>query len=125
MPATLRKTEPMDDALCLGELTRRLAREMRRAAAIADDCQDAIDWDDCGALSNEAATRLQGLDMLSQHLIEIGRVLDRLAEEGPSGAAPLSLLKDVRLGDLKQRLEGASDAGRGAGSDDWPGDDRT
>jgi hypothetical protein len=118
MSPPIRQTEIMDRGLTLDDLTRRIARAMRRAAAIADDCQDAIDWDDQGALSHETVARLQGLDMLSQQLVELGRVLDRLANEGLSGAAPRTLLEDVRLGDLKRRLEGAAAAGA-PGAEVW------
>jgi len=118
MSAPMRQTETVDQALTLDDLARRIAREMRRAAAIADDCQDAIDWDDHGALSHETVARLQGLDMLSQQLVELGRVLDRLANEGLSGAVPRALLDDVRLGDLKRRLEGAG-AGGAPGAEVW------
>jgi len=118
MPPPLRQTETADRALGLGELTRRIAREMRVAAAMADDCQDAINWDDHGALSHETVTRLQGLDMLSQQLVELGRVLDRLADEGPPAAVPRALLGEVRLGDLKRRLEGDGEAGASS-SDVW------
>jgi hypothetical protein len=119
MPAPPRRTETADGASGLRELTRRIAREMRVAAAIADDCQDAIDWDDHGALSHETVTRLQGLDMLSQQHVELGRVLDRLADEGlATGAVPGGLLEGVRLGDLKRRLEGGAEAGV-AGPEVW------
>ena len=106
MNAPVLTHEPEADGL--DTLLRRLAREMRVDAAIADDCQDSISWDDLGALSPEMTERLQGLDLLSQHLIEIGRVLDGLAAAGLVGPAPRGLLDDVRLGDLKKRLEGTT-----------------
>jgi hypothetical protein len=95
----------------LPDLMHRLAREMRIAAAVADDCQDAIGEDQRIDISLETAMRLQGLDLLSQQLIELGRLLDRLAAGGVDGCAPATLLDDVHLSDLKQRLAGLSTGG--------------
>jgi hypothetical protein len=111
MSGSLLHTTPGAQALSLRDLIHRLARELRIAAAIADDCQDAIGDDDGIELAHETAVRLQGLDLLSQQLIEIGRVLDRLASDGVDGHASPTLLDEVCLTDVKQRLIGACPEG--------------
>jgi hypothetical protein len=88
------------------DLLHRLARELRIAAAIADECQGATGDAQAPELDHETTMRLQGLDLLSQHLVEVGLVLDRLATSGIGGDAPSSVLSDVCLSDLKQRLAG-------------------
>ncbi len=99
---------PPEKILHLQDLVRRLAREMRIAASIADDCQEAFGDDVRESLDHEATMRLQGLDLLSQQLVEIGRVLDRVVEaEAPSVLSSV-LLDDVRLSDLKRRLSGTA-----------------
>jgi hypothetical protein len=95
-----------ETALHLRDLVRRLAREMRIAASIADDCQDALGDDVRLSLDHETSMRLQGLDLLSQQLVEIGRVLDRVGEAESSSELSSVLLDDVRLSDLKRRLSG-------------------
>ena len=94
------------EAMTLQDLMHRLAREMRIAAAIADDCQDALGEDEQLVLELRTSIRLQGLDLLSQQLIEIGRVLDRLVLAGVDGEVAHAVLDDVRLSDLQKRLAG-------------------
>jgi hypothetical protein len=95
----------------LQALIHRLARELRIAAAVADDCQDAVGDATGLELDPYTAVRLQGLDLLSQHLIEIGLLLDRIASAGNLGDAPGGLLDDIRLGELRQRLTGVGVGG--------------
>ena len=88
-------------------LMRRMAREMRICAAIADDCQDALaEGDVYQAIDPAVVMRLQSLDLLSQQLIELGRVLDGVAGRTEPVAVCPSLLDEVRLSDLKRRLHG-------------------
>ena len=103
---TMAQAPSESSKLLVQDVIRRLAREMRVGASIADDCQDAIGDDELLEIRHETAVRLQGLDLLSQQLIEIGHVLDRLADEGGQEPAPRTLLDGIRLSDLKQRLVG-------------------
>lgn len=82
---------------------------MRIAAAIVDDCQDAIGdhIDADNSFDPLTLMRLQRLDILSQRLVEIGRMLDRLAVEVP-GETPAGVFDDIRLSDLLARLRGES-----------------
>lgn len=98
---------PAQTPVPLEDLARRIAREMRVAASIADDCQDAI-GDEGVEMSYETTVRLQGLDLLSQQLVELGRLLDRLASDGIDGRAAPDALDGVCLSDLKQRLAGVT-----------------
>ena len=100
------QTAAPPSALAVQDLVSRLAREMRIAAAVVDDCQDALVIDEDTALDPAAAIRLQGLDLVSQQLIELGRVLDGLATSNDLGRVPAALLDDVRLSDLQRRLRG-------------------
>jgi hypothetical protein len=98
--------EPQSPTLTIEDLAGRLAREMRIAAAIADDCQDALAASGVETFDHETITRVQNLDLLSQQLIEIGRVLERLVDGSIAGEVSQSLLDDVCLSDLKRRLSG-------------------
>jgi hypothetical protein len=98
--------EPQSPTLTIEDLAGRLAREMRIAAAIADDCQDALAASGVETFDHETITRVQNLDLLSQQLIEIGRVLERLVDGSIAGEVSQSLLDDVCLSDLKRRLAG-------------------
>lgn len=113
-------TAALAKSLPLQDLVRRLAREMRIAASIADDCQDALGDDDALTLDHATAMRLQGLDLLSQQLLEIGRVLDRVGEAQSASMLSTVLLDDVRLSDLKRRLSGgAGDTATPVETDIW------
>lgn len=92
--------------LALRDLAGRLAREMRIGAAIADDCQEALGAVVFETLDYETAARVQGLDLLSQQLIEIGRMLERVVDTPITGMVAASLLDDICLSDLKRRLAG-------------------
>lgn len=120
MTASSRDTGRADGLLSVQDLAHRLAREMRIAASIADDCQDALGEDERLVLDHETSMRLQGLDLLSQQLIEIGRVLDGFAElEIGSGQVSPDLLEDIRLSDLKRRLSGAPAEDTRPATDFW------
>jgi hypothetical protein len=98
--------EPQPSTLTVEDLAGRLAREMRIAAAIADDCQDALGASGIETFDHETITRIQSLDLLSQQLIEIGRVLERLVDASVAGEVSLAVLDKVCLSDLKRRLAG-------------------
>lgn len=106
MSQPMPKTKDVPDAVRMQDLLHRMAREMRIGAAIADDCQDAISEDARLEIDAITAMRLQGLDLLSQQLIELGRLLDRLAAESAAATAPGAAFDDINLSDLKQRLVG-------------------
>ncbi len=103
---TTTKTKDEPDDVRMQDLLHRMAREMRIGAAIADDCQDAISEDAHLEIDAITAMRLQGLDLLSQQLIELGRLLDRLAADAAATTAPGAAFDDINLSDLKQRLVG-------------------
>jgi hypothetical protein len=119
MIAQALNTETEAGALSAQDLVHRIAREMRMAAAIADDCQDALGEDQRLVLDHETSMRLQGLDLLSQQLIEIGRVLDSFAVLDIGGDISPALLDDVRLSDLKRRLIGAKVEDVSPATDFW------
>jgi len=119
MSATSRPAAPATDTLGLGDLNRRLAREMRIAASVADDCQDALGEDAQFHISPEMGMRLQGLDLLSQQLIELGKLLDRMASDGVQGHLPSSVLNDILLSDVKRRLGGQTDGVRVVDPELW------
>ncbi|RYF95794.1 MAG: hypothetical protein EON95_00140 [Caulobacteraceae bacterium] len=108
MVAQALDTGPVEGLLSVQDLAHRIAREMRIAASIADDCQDALGEDARLVLDHETSMRLQGLDLLSQQLIEIGRVLDGFAALEIGGGISPALLDDIRLSDLKHRLSGTT-----------------
>ena len=99
----------------LGALLSRLADELHTATGLADDCQAAVGEILAQNLHHEAALRLQALDMLTQHLSDLGRVLDGLAQSAPLVAN--DLFDSIRLADLQRRLRGEDCAG-GDGHDD-------
>jgi hypothetical protein len=111
---------PAETSLTVEDLAGRLAREMRIAAAIADDCQDALGASGMETFDHQTITRIQSLDLLSQHLIEIGRVLERLVDVSVAGEVSQAVLDDVCLSDLKRRLAGhASDGPITFDADVW------
>lgn len=101
----------------LGELLSRLAQELRSATGLADDCQAAVGEILAQNLHHEAALRLQALDMLTQHLSDLSRVLDGLAETAP--AVPGALFDGIRLADLQRRLRGEDTAAAAAHDDEF------
>ena len=119
MSANPRLAPPHEAALFFSDLAHRMAREMRIASALADDCQDAFGDDDRTEISPQMAMRLQGLDLLSQQLIELGKLLDRMAADSVQGEYSSALLDDVVLSDLKRRLSGQADGIRVVDPELW------
>jgi hypothetical protein len=88
----------------LSEVLARLASELHTATDLADHCQAAVGEIMAQNVQHDAALRLQALDMLTQHLSDLGRVLESLAQAAPH--APDEIFDGVRLADLKRRLRG-------------------
>lgn len=92
------------------ELTLRLilgglAKELRKNAVIASDFHLVIEELANERLSNILIERMQALDLVSQTLIEIGRLLDRVNKDCPVDfEVPNELLMDIRLAALRDRL---------------------
>jgi hypothetical protein len=92
----------------LSELLGRLADELHSATGLADDCQAAVGEILAQNLHHEAALRLQALDMLTQHLSDLSRVLEGLSQAAP--LVPPALFEGIRLADLQRRLRGEDTA---------------
>jgi hypothetical protein len=101
----------------LGELLGRLADELHTATGLADDCQAAVGEILAQSLHHEAALRLQALDMLTQQLSDISRVLEGLSQSAPL-VAP-DLIDNVRLADLQRRLRGEDAVGADTDDEFW------
>ena len=123
--AALRPSDPAPHtgAVDVAELSRRMAEELYAAANIADDCQMAVESILDRGLNKEEIVRLQALDALTQTLVEIAGVLDRLAGTSSlGGASSPDLLDPINLSDLRRRLRGGA-ASVDAGPADDDGDE--
>ncbi|MBV9509650.1 MAG: hypothetical protein JO303_05145 [Caulobacteraceae bacterium] len=104
----------LDGGAGVQPLAQRLAHELQIAAGEAEKCQEAVsDLVQHGGAEG-VILRLQALDSLTQHLIELARLLGRMSENGPSQELS-ALLHDIKLADMKNRLSGAALADRNDG----------
>lgn len=118
MNAAVRKS--FDEVLPLGTALSRMAGTLAHAAALTDECQHHVS--DLLALVQDrpdAAADLQRLDLLSQMLHGLERMLHRAAEAAPGGAEldVDKLIEGIGLGDLVLRI-GAGDTSAAAPADD-------
>lgn len=102
-----------DEILPLGTALSRMATTLAHAAALTDECQHHVS--DLLALAQDrpdAAADLQRLDLLSQMLHGLERMLQRAADAAPDGASldVAELIAGIGLGDLVLRI-GAGDTG--------------
>ena len=118
MAATAAKS--FDDVLPLGVALNRMAGTLTHAAALTDECQHHVS-DLLAMVQNrpEAAADLQRLDLLSQMLHGLERMLHRAAAAAPGGAILdiESLIEGIGLGDLVLRI-GAGEAPPTLSADD-------
>lgn len=83
----------------------RLAHELELAASEAEKCQEAVsDLVQHGGAEG-IILRLQALDALTQHLIELARLLGRMSDKAQAQELQ-TLLHDIKLSDMKHRLSG-------------------
>ena len=103
-----------ENSLEVGELARRLNQELELAVFEAHKCQDAVSeiLELGGGHHGDPLLRLQALDGLTQHLIELSQVVGGLAVLEGLGRAPTSLFDNIRLAEVKRRLNGGDRATR-------------
>jgi hypothetical protein len=111
MSALARKS--FDEVLPLGAALSRMATTLAHAATLTDECQHHVS--DLLALAQDrpdAAADLQRLDLLSQMLHGLVRMLQRAADAAPEDATldVAGLIEGIGLGDLVMRI-GAGEAG--------------
>lgn len=106
--ATIGQSGGEPPASPLSEVLGRLADELQMATGLADSCQTAVGEILAANLHHEAALRLQALDMLTQHLSDLTRVLEGLSQAAP--LVPADLFDGIRLADLQKRLRGEGGA---------------
>lgn len=109
-----------DDVLPLGVALNRMAGTLAHAAALTDECQHHVS--DLLALVQDrpdAAADLQRLDLLSQMLHGLERMLHRAAAAAPGEAAldVGALIEGIGLGDLVLRI-GAGETAPAAPAED-------
>jgi hypothetical protein len=93
--------------LTLRDILISISRELSSNATLAHECQDVIAELVPHGLSNSVMTRIQGVDLLSQILIELAEVLNRAVVSCPPDLlTSQSLLEGVRLSALRDRLAG-------------------
>lgn len=103
--------------LTLSVLLSRVAQELADGAQVADDCQDALSAVLTAALEPGVIERLQGLDALSQNLIEICALLRRWAATRTEDVVIADdILSPVRLSALLDRLAGRAPSAPGPAS---------
>lgn len=101
----------------LSDVLARVAGEMQLATGMADDCQAAVGEIFADNLHHEAALRLQALDLLTQHLSDLTRILTDLSQAAPM--VPADLFDGIRLADLQRRLRGEDTAGADVHDDEF------
>jgi hypothetical protein len=102
------------ETVSVGELAARLSDELAAAAALADDCQEAVGEALGDEVRHDLAARLQRLDELTQCLADMAGLLERLSVAGALGVVSVEVFDGLLLSDLKARLGG----GRGAAAAD-------
>jgi hypothetical protein len=85
----------------------RVAIELEVNSILASDFHDVVSDLAAENMTGSVMERLQALDLISQTLAEIGIFLSGMSKVCPSDQiVPESLLKDIRLAALRDRLEG-------------------
>lgn len=109
MPLTV-STRP--STLGIGDLLHRIAMELEENANVAERCQTAIGAILPAELPADVCEGLQGLDTLSQTVLELSALLQKVANS-VSEAPPLDggILGQMRLSALHDRLAGLGAAG--------------
>ena len=93
--------------LSLRVLIERLAIELEVNSILASDFHDVVSDLAAENMTGSVMERLQALDLISQTLAEIGVFLNGMSAVCPADQiVPDSLLKDIRLAALRDRLEG-------------------
>jgi len=103
------------DDLGVRQLVERLATELAHAADIADQCQTmSADFFASGEASEEMFERAQDLDLITQRMRAIGKVLHNLAGDTSEAWSVdrLRMLDGIGLTELAVRIgQGAPTAG--------------
>jgi hypothetical protein len=95
------------ERLTLDKLMSRISRELEVNAILASDCQAVISEIAPSHMSDSVIERLQGVDLLSQTLVELARLLNRAVAACPADLTLSdNLLVSVRLAALRDRLAG-------------------
>ena len=105
------------DDLGVRELVERLAAELAHAADIADQCQTmSADLFANGEPSSEMFERAQDLDLITQRMRAIGKVLHNLAGDTSVGWAVdrTRMLDGIGLTELAERIGQGVDAASAA-----------
>ena len=109
-----------DGGVAVADLAERLAAELRTAADLAEDCQAALNDVLTHGVTAESMMRFQALDVLTQQLMEMARLLQRLGPMPGLGKVAFEVLDDVRLADLRRRLQArAPHAARSGEAELW------
>jgi hypothetical protein len=98
--ASAKSSAPMAD------LASRLSKELADAAALAEDCQEAVGLAIGHEVRRDLTQRLQRLDELTQRLDDLADLMGRIAKADGLGAAPADVLDGLKLSALKERLGG-------------------
>jgi hypothetical protein len=99
------ETDASEGGVAMADLACRLAEELRMAADLAEDCQAALNDVLTHGVTAESLMRFQALDVLTQQLVEIARLLQRLGPMPGLGQVAFEVLDDVRLADVRRRLQ--------------------
>jgi|688.fasta_scaffold994509_2 hypothetical protein len=93
--------------LSLRDLLSRVAHEIEVNSVLASDFHDVVSELAAENMTASVIERLQALDLISQTLAEIGIFLTTISAICPSDqTVPESVLDDIRLADLRDRLQG-------------------
>lgn len=101
--------EPQNSSggVSLRDMISRVAIELEVNSILASDFHDVVSDLAAENMTGSVMERLQALDLISQNLAEIGIFLSGMSKVCPSDQiVPESLLKDIRLAALRDRLEG-------------------
>lgn len=101
--------EPHDlsGGVSLKDMISRVAIELEVNSILASDFHDVVSDLAAENMTGSVMERLQALDLISQNLAEIGIFLSGMSKFCPSDQiVPESLLNDIRLAALRDRLEG-------------------
>lgn len=91
----------------LRDLISRVAHEIEVNSVLASDFHDVVSELAAENMTASVIERLQALDLISQTLAEIGIFLSSMSAICPvERTVPESVLDDIKLADLRDRLQG-------------------